>query len=374
MWNSIVRLAARGHRITFVAPVFSLDHRESVDHLSKYCEAVHLVSARKGFLTPSLISTVFTGQPVSIIRHSHRAVRKLIAGAIARETYDVIHAEQVHAMVNLPRSGALPPVVLRAQNVESQLWRMVARIKPRVAWLARREARRMAAHEAKALSLTATNIALTEHDGAILGGALGMAARRIRVIPPPFPSPLSKAEEPLDGDPAIVLVTGSWLPNWDSTGWFITSIWDEIRRFSPAAKVYVFGSRAPRQAPAVRWQEMATDSISLFRPGSILVVPLRIASGIRMKILEAWARGIPVVATPEAVSGLDGTDGEEFLLARDGPEFAAAIQRLRQEPELGQKLVKGGRSALAARFEPDMVASMLEETYIEAVKRSSPVS
>ncbi len=374
MWNTIVWLAARGHRITFVAPDFSLDHHESVDHLSKYCEAVHLVPARKGFLTASLISTVFTGQPVSIIRHSHRAVRKLITEAIARDTYDVIHAEQVHAMVNLPRSGALPPVVLRAQNVESQLWRMVSRIKPRVAWLARREARRMAAHEANTLSRTATNIALTAHDGAILGGALGMAARRIRVIPPPFPSPLSKAEEPLDGDPAIVLVTGSWLPNWDSTRWFITSIWDEIRRLSPAARVYVFGSRAPRGAPAVLWQNMATDSISLFRPGAILVVPLRIASGIRMKILEAWARGVPVVATPAAVCGLDGTDGEEFLLARDGPEFAAAIQRLRQEPELWQKLVNGGRSALAARFEPDMVASMLEETYLEAVKRSSPVS
>ena len=332
MWNTIVRLAARGHRITFVAPDLSLDHRESEDQLSKYCEAVHLVSARKGFLTPSLISTVITGQPVSIIRHSHRAVRKLIAEIIGRETYDVIHAEQVHAMINLPRSEALPPVVLRAQNVESQLWRMVSRIKPRVAWLARREARRMAAYEANTLSRTATTVALTTHDGTILGGALGMAARRIRVIPPPFPSPLSKAEEPLDGDPAIVLVTGSWLPNWDSTRWFITSIWDEILPSFPGGQGPRFRRQSPSGAPGSLWQKTATDSITLFPPGAILVVPLRIASGIRMKILEAWARGVPVVATPEAVCGLDGTDGEEFLLARDGPEFAAAIQRLRQEP------------------------------------------
>ena len=374
MWNTIVQLAARGNSITFVAPDLNLDHRESEEHLSRHCAAVHLISARAGFLAPSLIGAVRTRQPVSIIRHSHRAVRNFVAEAVARETYDVIHAEQVHATVNLPRSGALPPVVLRAQNVESQLWRMVSRIKPRVAWLARREARRMSSYEAGALSRAATTIALTGHDGAILGGALGMAARRIRIIPPPFPSPLSKTEEALDGDPAIVLMAGGWLPNWDSTRWFFASIWDEILRLSPAARVHVFGSKAPQGAPAVSWQKIATDSITLFCSKAILVVPLRIASGIRMKILEAWARGVPVVATPEAVCGLDGTDGNEFLLARDGSEFAAAIKRLHQEPNLRQKLVDGGRSAVAVRFEPDMVASMLEATYLEAVKRDLPIS
>jgi glycosyltransferase involved in cell wall biosynthesis len=81
-----------------------------------------------------------------------------------------------------------------------------------------------------------------------------------------------------------------------------------------------------------------------------------------------------VVATPEAVCGLDGTDGNEFLLARDGSEFAAAIKRLHQEPNLRQKIVDGGRSAVAVRFEPDMVASMLEATYLEVVKRDLPIS
>ena len=374
MWNTIVQLANRGHRITFVAPDLNLGNRKGKDHLSQYCTAVHLISARAGLFTPSLIRAVLTGRPLSIVRHSHRAVRNFVAEAVQRETFDVIHAEQVHAMVNLPSSGALPPVVLRAQNVESQLWRMVARIKPRVAWIARREARRMAAHEANALARTATTIALTSNDGTILGGALGMAARRIRVIPPPFPSLLSKTEEPLDGDPAIVLVAGGWLPNWDSTRWFFASIWDEIRSLSPTAQVHVFGSKAPVDAPAASWQKVAVDSATLFRPEAILVVPLRIASGIRMKILEAWARGVPVVATPEAVSGLDGTDGEEFLLARDGPEFATAIQRIHQEPNLREKLVDAGHSALAARFEPDLVASMLEATYLEAARRGQLVS
>ena len=374
MWNTIVQLAARGHRITFVAPDLDLDHRESEDHLSRYCTAVHLVSARAGLLAPSLISAVLTGQPLSIIRHSHRAVRNFVAEAVMRETFDVIHAEQIQALANLPCSGALPPVVLRAQNVESQLWRMVARIKPRAAWLARREARRMAAHEANAVARTATTIALTDHDGTLLGGALGMAARRIRVIPPPFPSPLTMTEEPLEGDPAIVLVAGGWLPNQDSTRWFFASSWDEIRHLMPEAQIHVFGGKAPKTASAVNWERAPSDSIALFRRGAILVVPLRVASGIRMKILEAWARGVPVVASPEAVCGLDGIDGRDFLLARDGSEFAAAIQRLHRDPRLRQRLIDSGRSALTARHEPGLVASMLEAAYVEAAALGSRVS
>jgi hypothetical protein len=374
MWNTIVQLAAQGHRITFVAPDLSLDHREAEDQLSRHCEAVHLISAQAGSRAPSLLKAVLTEQPVSIIRHSHRAVRNFVARAVVSETYDVVHAEQVHTMVNLPQPGSLPPVVLRAQNVESQLWRMVARIKPRMAWLARREARRMSAYEAGALSRTATTVALTTHDGTILGGALGMAARRIRVIPPPFPSDLPKTDQPLDGDPAIVLVSGGWLPNWDSTRWFFASIWDEILRRSPAARVHVFGGKPQRSARAISWQKTATDSVNLFPPEAILVVPLRIASGIRMKILEAWARGVPVVATPEAVRGLEGTDGKEFLLARDGPEFAAAIQRLHRDPNLRRKLVAGGRSALVTRFDPGVVASTLEASYVEAANQGLSIS
>jgi hypothetical protein len=288
---------------------------------------------------------------------------------LGRETYDVIHAEQIHALANLPRSGPLPPVVLRVQNVESQLWRMVARIKPRIAWLARREARHMAAYEATAVARTKTTIALTDHDGTMLGGALGMAARRIRVIPPPFPSPLAMTEEPLEGDPAIVLVGGGWLPNQDSTRWFFASIWDEIRNFMPEAQIHVFGGRVPKTASAVNWKRAPSDSITLFRRGAILVVPLRVASGIRMKILEAWARGVPVVASPEAVSGLDGIDGRDFFLARDGSEFAAAIQRLHGDPDLRQRLIDSGRSALSTRHEPNQVASMLETAYVDVASR-----
>jgi glycosyltransferase involved in cell wall biosynthesis len=82
-----------------------------------------------------------------------------------------------------------------------------------------------------------------------------------------------------------------------------------------------------------------------------------------MKILEAWARGVCVVATPEAGSGLEAEDGRELLVAPDAPGFMAALQRLTREPELRGGLIAAGRAALAARHDPGRIAGALVNVY-----------
>jgi hypothetical protein len=377
MWNTIAELAERGHRITFIAPDLGYGHREIESHLALHCASTHLVPARVGGNVSSFLRAMASGRPLSVVRHSHPAVRRRIEQALYRDAFDVLHVEQIQALSNLPNSTDLPPVVLRAQNVESQLWRMVAQIKPRVAWFARREARRMAAHEARAVARTAATITLTEQDGRTLGGGSGLASQRIRVIRPPFPSQLETTNEPFEGNPPIILIAGGWMPNRDSTRWFFSSVWDEIRKTNPGAQVHVFGGgRTPAlHTPATRWHGTPLESVEMFRPGSILIVPLRVASGIRMKILEAWARGVPVIATPNAVRGLTGNDGREFLLAGNGAEFASAVRRIHPDGEdLRTQLVDAGRRALAEHHEPGAISTHLENAYLEVSERRSSIS
>jgi len=95
----------------------------------------------------------------------------------------------------------------------------------------------------------------------------------------------------------------------------------------------------------------------------VLVVPLHVASGVRMKILEAWARGVPVVSTPAGAQGMDATDGRELLLARDPQDFALALHRLHTEPGLIEHLTTSGRRTLAANHDPRTVAASLSDVY-----------
>jgi glycosyltransferase involved in cell wall biosynthesis len=110
------------------------------------------------------------------------------------------------------------------------------------------------------------------------------------------------------------------------------------------------------------------DSRQAFAAGAILVVPLRIASGVRVKILEAWARGVPVVATREAAAGLEAGDGKAVQQADDPGAFARAIGRLHADRPFARASVAAGRALLEAHHDPARVATRLAEVYAEAAR------
>ena len=97
------------------------------------------------------------------------------------------------------------------------------------------------------------------------------------------------------------------------------------------------------------------------------VVPLRIASGANVRILEAWARGLAVVATPIAAAGVDPGDGAAIAVAATPAEFVAAFCRLASDPEARRRAVAAGRAALAAHHDPATLAAGLERVYQTAI-------
>lgn len=251
--------------------------------------------------------------------------------------------------------------------MESDLWRGAADLAGWSAPWLRWQAARLARHEGQVIGEAHDTIALTGPDAERLQDLAGGGAEPVP-IPPPFPAELPPAEDRLAGDPPLVLLeSGGWLPNRDAVRWFVSELWPPILDRVPGARLHLFASPADRlEGPGISSWPPPEDSRKAFAPGSILVVPLRVASGIRMKILEAWARGVPVVASPEAASGLEAEDGRELLLA-EGPEaWADAIARLREKPELRDSLMRSGRSILRRRYAPIRVADALLDVYREA--------
>ena len=161
----------------------------------------------------------------------------------------------------------------------------------------------------------------------------------------------------------VVFGSRGWLPNEESAAWFSTEVWPAVRAAVPGAALHLFGADLGIAGPDVISHPSPGDSAEVYAPGSILAVPLRIASGVRIKILEAWTRGVPVVATPAALAGLEARDGEEALVAREPRDFAAAIARLHREPALAAALVEAGRRARQERHDPLEIARRMMEEY-----------
>jgi glycosyl transferase family 1/glycosyl transferase family 4 len=361
--NTLQGLAAAGCRLTLAAPVdpgrFDLD--EVARELSPWCSP-RLVPAAP--LPPALALLRSRGAPLSIARHSLPAVRREVERLLATERFDLVHAEQLQALPQAePASARGIPVVLRAQNVESDLWAEAARRGRGVrGFVLRREAKRMAEWEGKAVRRAAATLALTEEDASRLRELAG-GEGSVAVVRAPFPD-LPSGKGKLAGEPAVVVFgSGGWLPNEDSTAWFTAEVWPAVRAAAPGAILHLFGTDANLQAPDILTHPSPQDSAEVYAPGSVLAVPLRIASGVRIKILEAWARGVPVVATPAALAGLEAQDGREALIARDPREFAAAVARLHGETALAASLIEAGRRARRVRHDPGEVARGMVGAY-----------
>jgi glycosyltransferase involved in cell wall biosynthesis len=116
------------------------------------------------------------------------------------------------------------------------------------------------------------------------------------------------------------------------------------------------------------WRGVPRDSAEAFMPGGILLIPMRSAAGVRMRVLEAWARGVPVIASPAAIAGLDAEDGRDVLIAADGRAFAEAAARLAGQPSLRARLVEGGRAMLARRHDPKRIAEATLDVYRQAIE------
>jgi glycosyltransferase involved in cell wall biosynthesis len=372
-WTTLQALAGEGVEITLVAPVPPGEDAAAIgEELSTVCSP-RLIPVAPRRPASALLRSALGSRPYAIARHTIPAVAREVERLVAAERFDAVHAEQLHAFAQAgPGLKAGLPVVLRAQNVESDLWRAAARLHSWAgAWLAR-EARRLARYEGEAVRRAAVTVALTEPDAARLRQLAGGSASVV-AIPPPFPAELPAADHGLSGEPPLVLLgSGGWLPNRDATRWFLAEVWPEVRSRAPGAILHLYAGApdVPSSVPeGVKIHPAPSDSREAFAAGSILVVPLRLASGIRMKILEAWARGLPVVATPEAAAGLETEDGRDFLLAEDGPGFAGALGRLASEPGLEERLVAAGRRSLAARHDPATVGRRLLEAYGLAAER-----
>jgi len=370
--NTLVALADAGHALTVVTPVTPDD-----DAGPEVGDAHRLRSVPVRDVLPtraaSLWAGLWRGIPASIARHANEGVRQAVARLVEEEPFDCVHVEQLQALASAaPAAARGLPVVLRAQNVESDLWAGTAAAAGVLRLPVQIEARRMARFEAAALHRVDAVVALTRSDAKRLQSISG---REVDVVPAPFPAQLPNAEVALEGTPPVILLgDGSWRPNAGAARFFLDAVWPKLSSRLPGAWLHVFGQRFPASRNRVVCVPRLAESRAAFPVGAILAVPLFVASGVRMKILEAWARRVPVVASPAAVAGLDATDGRHLLVAPTAEAFVDAIAALHSDPDRGARLTAAGASLLAQRHDPTAVAEALGRVYEREVGRKKKSS
>ena len=345
----ILRALARQHQVTYLCLDDGTAAADAVERAREYAQEVVVVPFRPpakmsaGYFA-ALLRNLFSPLPYAVARYDspelRARVRQLAPAA------DLIVCDFLSPAVDVPAD--LPvPVVLFQHNVEAIIWQRHASVpQPHIrrAYM-RLQWRRMLRYEAQQCRRVAHVIAVSAADAEVMRREYG--ATSVGHVHTGVDLEYFRATRPRRADSREMVFIGSmdWMPNADGICWFAREIFSRVQERVPGAHLTVVGrspSAAVRELAARNSAIEVTGTVADVRPylerAALAVVPLRIGGGTRLKIYEAMAMGIPVVATTIGAEGLPLRHGEQLLIADSIDEQVAAICTLLGDPRLAAEL------------------------------------
>lgn len=284
----------------------------------------------------------FEKVPFSTVYHIQSDFQRAILDFVKKESPSIIHCEWTN-LAPLLDGLDFAKTVIASHNIESDIWFRLAQHSrnPFKKILAYNQARKIKALEQFWYPRAAYCTAVSEQDNAVIqryGARSCVVANGVDVG---YYSSIAPVD---NGDVIVFTASYDTFSNQDGVHFFLDDIWGRIKRDTPTAQMYFVGKH-----PTERMKSAAANDASIHFTGwvedvrpfiakaKVCVVPLRIAGGSRLKILEAMAMNKPIVSTVVGAEGIDVTDGKDILLRDDPSAFADAVTScLRSKTLCGQ--------------------------------------
>jgi glycosyltransferase involved in cell wall biosynthesis len=225
--------------------------------------------------------------------------------------------------------------------------------------VSRQEVRRWQRLQRRAARTGAMAVVCSDLDA---GRASASGVDRVSVIPNGYSAPTEPVGRGAVGSPPVVLFQGllTYPANVDAARWLAGAIGPALRTRVPHAQIRLVGRHHADledldEPPSVTLTGRVADITAELARADVAVVPLRYGSGTRLKIIEAFAHGIPVVSTALGAEGLGAQDGVHLLVGETTDELAAACSRLLTEPELRRSISAQAHRLFLERFESGVI-------------------
>ncbi|MFN7140433.1 MAG: glycosyltransferase [Limisphaerales bacterium] len=326
-----------------------------------------------------LATNFFSALPYVIQKYQSSAMAAKIEELDKYGNYDLIICDFLTPSINLFRHGRpRTPVLLFQHNVESIIWK---RLFEKSSGALKRnyfrnQWQRMLAFEKEACEKCDGVVAVSEEDARLfkdelkLKNVLGAVPTGVDVK---FFSGV-KAERKRKS--LVFLGSMDWMPNIDGVEYFNAEIYPKVKKQFPDVKFTIVGRNPPEKIRKLAAEDSSihvTGTVPDVRPfvaeSEVMIVPLRVGGGTRIKIFEAMANGIPVVSTTIGAEGLPVTHGKHILLADSPEDFANCIARLFNNAEERKQIGESGLTLVAEQFGWEAVNELFEN-YCRQVRQS----
>ena len=385
MLSLLRAIAALGHSVDFLS--LATDSAYNLQPLFDCCSSVATVLHKRDNMSRSTgyfgrLVALARGRPYAVDRFTSPEMRERITQILATTKYDCVFGDSIYALVNLMSTDV--PVVLNCHNVEWVIFQKYAALErnPVKRVYATLEMRRLRNAERRACDRSVIAMTCSENDLRALQAL--RSDLPIFVVPNCVDTSYARPNMAASNDayPPTVLFQGvmDWYPNRDAAEFFLSKMLPAIRREIPEIKVIIAGRNPPDEfrrncvsVPSVEVTGTVPDMRPYLERASIVVVPLRIGSGTRIKILEAAAAGKAVVSTSVGAEGLCFEDQVEIVIA-DKPEiFAQEVIGLLRNRERRNSIGEAARAKVVGHYGHEAVAKTIQgvmATLDEEIRRT----
>lgn len=320
------------------------------------------------------IRSLLLGRVYTRYVYDSASFRRRLRMLLASERFDVVHMDSLDLARYLPACCGVPVAVVH-HDLESGLLRRRAEVEPNRwtrAYL-RYQSRLMADVERYWCPRVDLNVVVSDHDRMALQHHAPGA--RVAVVPNGVDVGAFSPDHDAD-DGSIAYVGGtSPFPNLDALILFCTQMLPHLRHMLPDVPVRWVGRATAdeqtyyRERHRVELTGYVDDPAPLMQSARCHIVPLRIGGGTRLKILNAWALGKPVVSTRIGCEGLAAVDGTNLLVRDDPIAFAVAVAVVFQDAALRRRLGEQGRLTAQRTYSWDVIGNRMLKSYSKLLER-----
>ncbi len=370
-YNLLKNLSSK-HKITLVSFIREPREKRYLRDLKPYCEDILVYQRRKAWSPLNILLAAITPYPFLVSIYLSLSLRRDIKSLLAKENFDLIHAETFYVMPNIPQTNV--PIFLVEQVIEYLVYQRYVEglptwllfLKPFLKFDVAKIKRWEKLYWTKAKRLAA----MSQDDKDFIEEInpnlkVDVVANGVDI------EYFANIKKRKTKQPTILFVGNfKWLPNRDAAQFLVKDIWPLIKSQIKDAKLWIVGRNPTQdlkkyQSEDINIDEGVDDIRTAYSNSDVLVAPIRNGRGTKYKILEAMATKTPIVGTPLATEGIDIVAGKQAFVASSAKNLANKTVQLLTNPQKSKDLAENAYLLVSQDYNWKKISDRLDEVYVE---------
>lgn len=373
-YNLLKNLSAK-HKITLVSFIRDPVEKQGLKHLKPFCEEILVYQRRKAWSLINICLAAITPYPFLVSIYISLSLRRDIKRLIAKQKFDLIHAETFYVMPNIPKTSI--PIILVEQVIEYLVYQRFVEglpvwflpIKPLLFFDVSKIKfweKYFWRHAKKLAAMSQEDKSFIEHVDKSL---------KVDIVANGVDIDFFKKTKKIKTTKPTVLFVGNfkWLPNRDAAKFLVKEIWPKINKSIPNAKLWIVGRNPANDLKALKSSNTIIDDTvddirTAYGKSDVLLAPIRNGRGTKYKILEAMATKTPIVGTPLAVEGINIKNKEHAYVSENSKDLAENTVFLLNNPKRCEAIAQKAFELVDNDYSWVKISGNLDKLYREMGK------